>query len=175
MYFCRHSMEWMNCWLEWAQCFLIFHSPHCPPILLVSPRCHPHWGECDRGDEGSGTQEYGGVWAWCPTLQTAGAGRVLDQCCPRCLLGEAWFGTLQRGRGESTSNGETILARRYVHFLTIPGLKHVFFCVYLWSVCIGYCHLVYMYLLLHMTIITLGLPCERHDVPPHTCSIHHQN
>ena len=35
----------------------------------------------------------------------------------------------------------------------------------------GYCTLVYVYLLLHMNIITLWLSCKRHDLPPHTCFI----
>ena len=70
----------------------------------------------------------------------------------------------------------------------LPEIGQVFCGVYIlmmhtsthWPTCVvivysihGYCTLVYMYLLLHMTIITLWLPCKRRDLPPHTCNIHH--
>ena len=105
--------------------------------------------------------------------------------------GASWevLGNVLYQEGEETA---LAMVKQYLPkgmcFSWLPEIGLVFCGVYIlmmhtnthWPTCVvivysihGYCTLVYMYLLLHMTIITLWLPCKRHDLPPHTCNIHH--
>ena len=101
---------------------LLFH-------LCLSLRLYLDSRQCVGGDgEGAGVGA-AGVWPWCPILKATGdqgavihwdrekpsSWSILDQHWPWSFLGGARQSTLQEWRGDSSNDGETILATtRYV-------------------------------------------------------------
>ena len=172
--------------LEWTQhCLFAVLLTVLPFCLCLSLRPHPHCGECHGGDGGSGRLGEGGprrsscvhIWPWNPRLQTTGnqapvihregqepfSRRVLGQHLPMSLLVGAGSCPLWGGRGQCTYDGETILAKRYVHFLTTWNWTSVLWCLhsndahqyslaYLCSNCI--LHAWILYLSVHVPIVT---------------------
>ena len=111
------------------------------------------------------------------------------------LAGEYWINTdpnaswrrLANVLYEQGEDSALLMVKQYLpkgmYISCLPEIGLVFRGVHIrlmhtnthWPTCVvivysihGYCTLVHMYLLLHMTIITLWLPCKRHDLPPHT-------
>ena len=175
MCFCWLSMWWWTGWTQ--QCLFAVLLTVLPFCLCLSLRPHPHCGECDRGDAGGGRLGDGGVWTWCPSLQATRneaavnlwereesvTWKVLGDYCPKCLLEGAGWCPLQEGRGDSTSNGEAILAKRYAHFLATwnwtsvlryshSNDAHQYSLAYLCGNCI--LHTWILYLSVHVPIVT---------------------
>jgi len=132
--------------LEWTEhCLFAVLLTVLPFCLCLSLRPHPHCGQCVGGDEGGGKLGVGVGYAWCPTLQAnwtqaaaihwGGGGSctvtVLDQQFPWYHLEETYRVTLLEWRGESSSDGQAILAQRYVHFLTTSNRTCVLWCLHL--------------------------------------------
>ena len=179
----HYQMHWeYNLFLLTKHVLISWNEHDIVVLLTVLPFClclrpHPHCGECDGGDGGGWRLGEGGEWTWCPRLQATGnqaavnlwereesfTWKVLGQYRARCLLGGAGSCHLHAQREDSSCDGETILAKRYVHFLITWNWTSVLWCLhsndahqytlaYLCSNCI--LHTWILYLSVHVPIVT---------------------